>query len=140
MSYLENIVVSYGETPTSEPADAIRTIDANNDDINASFKGKYVWLSARYGSGSSNKVSGIDIIIQADKDDRYDDLAKGAGGDYRYLNLRKDGSKKIVNVALLRRKESVSFETVHQLGYDGYSTDINKGRGGDYLYLVWKSD
>ncbi|KAF7173580.1 hypothetical protein CNMCM5623_005787 [Aspergillus felis] len=133
MSYLENIVVSYGETPTSEPSDAIRTIDANNDDINAGFKGKY-------GSGSSNKVSGIDIIIQGDKDDRYDDLAKGAGGDYRYLNLRKDGSKKIVNIALLRRKESVSFETVHQLGYDGYSTDINKGRGGDYLYLVWKSD
>jgi hypothetical protein len=66
------------------------------------------------------------------------DLAKGAGGDYRYLRLERDGGTKIREVRLLRRGDEADFAVVRALGFDGASDDINKGRGGDYLYIVWK--
>ncbi|OXV09573.1 hypothetical protein Egran_02664 [Elaphomyces granulatus] len=137
--YLNNIAVSYGDAPSSEPSDAISTIDGNNGDINAGQKGKYVWLSPKWSSESSNAVSNIRIIIQKENDPNFEDLAKGAGGDYRYLRLEKNESDKIHALRLLRRKDEVNYETIHALGFDGFSTDINKGRGGDYLYLVWKN-
>ncbi|KAN0076572.1 hypothetical protein V8E54_006714 [Elaphomyces granulatus] len=137
--YLTDIDVSYGDSPSSEPSDAIRTVDGNNGDINAGMKGKYVWLTPKWSSESSNAVSNIRIIIQKESDPNFEDLAKGAGGDYRYLRLERNGSDKIHALQLLRRKDEVSFETINALGFDGVSTDINKGRGGDYLYLVWKN-
>ncbi|KAE8352222.1 hypothetical protein BDV28DRAFT_5583 [Aspergillus coremiiformis] len=137
MSYLRDISISYGDNPSSEPSDGIHTVDANNADINSGFGGKYVWLSPKWQSNTSDAVSNIRIIIQDNADGNYSDLAKGAGGDYRYLRLERDGSRKIKRIQLLRRKDEVDFGTVQALGFDGYSSDINKGRGGDYLYLVW---
>lgn len=90
-----------------------------------------------WSQNSSSAATNVRITIQSENDPKYQDLAKGAGGDYRYLRIEKDGSQKITNIRLLRRKEDTSFETIKALGFDGYSTDINKGRGGDYLYLVW---
>ncbi|PWY72994.1 hypothetical protein BO70DRAFT_399068 [Aspergillus heteromorphus CBS 117.55] len=138
-SYADTSVqVTWGKNTSSEPSDAIHTVDQNGGDINAGQGGDYVWLSPKWQSNESNAVSNVRIIIQANADSSYKDLAHGAGGDYRYLRLERDGDKKITEIRLLRRKDSVDFGTVQSLGFDAYSTDINKGRGGDFLYLVWK--
>ncbi|KAL2823531.1 hypothetical protein BDW59DRAFT_163108 [Aspergillus cavernicola] len=136
MSYLHDITVHYGDNASSEPSDGIQTVDANNADVNSGFGGKYVWLSPKYNSDSDG-VTSIRIIVQGDADSSYSDLAKDAGGDYRYLRLERGGSG-ITNVRILRRKDSVDFNTVKSLGFSGFSSDINAGRGGDFLYLVWK--
>ena len=98
----------------------------------------FVWLVPRYNSNAANAVSNIRIIIQGDPDSAYVDLAKGAGGDYRYLRLERDGGNKITEVRLLRGNDEADSSVVRALGFDGASGDINKGRGGDYLYVVWK--
>lgn len=92
----------------------------------------------RYSSNAANAVSSIRIIIQGDRDSAYVDLAKGAGGDYRYLRLERDGGNKITEVRLLRGNDEADSSVVRALGFDGASGDIDKGRGGDYLYVVWK--
>ncbi|KAL4985164.1 hypothetical protein BDW68DRAFT_165635 [Aspergillus falconensis] len=138
MTYLQSIDVRYGEDPSSEPSDAIRTVDGANADINAGFGGDFVWLLPRYSSDAANAVSNIRVIVQGNPDSGYVDLAKGAGGDYRYLRLERDGGNKIMEVRLLRRNDEADFAAVRALGFDGLSGDINEGRGGDYLYVVWK--
>ena len=100
---------------------------------------RFVWLVPKWSLTSSSAVSNIRIIIQDQQDPSREDLAKGAGGEYRYLQLETDGSENITDVQLLRREDSVSDETVNALGFDGCSGDINRNRGGDYLYLVWKN-
>ncbi len=66
------------------------------------------------------------------------DIARGTGGDYRYVIPEKDQreKKKISEINLLRSSNSV---TVPPNGYSGMSIDINRGRKGDFLYLIWKT-
>ncbi|KAL3430409.1 hypothetical protein BDV09DRAFT_189294 [Aspergillus tetrazonus] len=115
MTHLQSIDVRYGEDPSSEPSDGIRTVDGTNADINAGFGGDFVWLVPHYSSNAANAVSNIRIIIQGDSDSAY-----------------------ITEVRLLRRNDEADSSVVRALGFDGASGDINKGRGGDYLYVVWK--
>jgi hypothetical protein len=78
----------------------------------------------------------FEIVIQSKPDPSLDDLAKGAGGDYRYLIISNIASnpKKIVNVSLLRSDSGVPQPPS---GWDAMTIDINKGRGKTYLYLIW---
>ena len=83
-------------------------------------------------------VTSFDIVIQKERDPSRDDLAKGAGGDYRYLILVKNITQleKVTEIALLRLDGTVG---------DGpksdwkYSSNINEGRGQPALYLIWKT-
>ncbi|PLB45807.1 hypothetical protein P170DRAFT_252922 [Aspergillus steynii IBT 23096] len=138
-SYLSDIDVVYGTDKSWEPSDAIHVVDANNGDINAGYGGEFVWLVPKWSFESDNAVSNIRILIQGDSDGNYKDLAKGAGGKFRYLRLERDGHDKITDVRLLRRDDEVKWETVKSLGFDGFTNDINDGRGKSFLYLVWKS-
>ncbi|OJJ99064.1 hypothetical protein ASPACDRAFT_120160 [Aspergillus aculeatus ATCC 16872] len=66
------------------------------------------------------------------------DLAKGAGGQYRYLETSTVAAEGfgISNLKLLRSTDEVSSTDLRGRGYRGWTTDINAGRGGEYLYLV----
>ncbi|KAH8423405.1 uncharacterized protein LDX57_001164 [Aspergillus melleus] len=101
---------------------------------------RFVWLVPKWSFESDNAVSGVRIIIQGDSDGSFKDLAKGAGGKFRYLRLERGGGEKITDIRLLRRDDEVSWDTVKSLGFDGISSDINDGRGKSFLYLVWKSN
>ncbi|KAL4908315.1 hypothetical protein BDW74DRAFT_175005 [Aspergillus multicolor] len=138
MPYLESIDVRYGADPSTEPSNGIKTVDGSSADINDRFGGDFVWLVPIYTSNAGSAVSNIRVIIQGDPDSGYYDLAKGAGGDYRYLRMERDGGSKITEVKLLRRDDEADFATVQALGFQGLSSDINEGRGKDFLYLVWK--
>lgn len=69
------------------------------------------------------------------------DLAKGVGGDYRYLVPQVDVQieKKLKRLALYRKSNSegpVHESDIKDRGYTDFLTDINAGRGGDYLHLI----
>ena len=68
-----------------------------------------------------------------------DDLAKGAGGDFRYLKAVPDAknASKIMALKLYRSNGPVwTFPAM----YAGCTGDINVNRGKTYLYLMWSTN
>ena len=99
---------------------------------------RYVWIVPVYTEDVSNAVTGFDVVIQSQQNPDLDDLAKGAGGDYRYLLTRIDAEedRKVTQLILFRSDSALDGVPI---GWDGITADINKGRGKTYLYLVWKN-
>ena len=65
-------------------------------------------------------------------------IAKGSGGDYRYLLFNMDATTKdkVTEVALLRLGSQMDGRPA---GWNGNTTNINAGRPGEFLYLLWKT-
>ncbi|RAK74436.1 uncharacterized protein BO72DRAFT_479482 [Aspergillus fijiensis CBS 313.89] len=121
------------------PPTCIQIIDGNNPDINAGFGGKFVYIVVGHTSKPEFALTDIQILVQEDENKDYHDLAKGAGGAYRYIHTLQGTGAPIVDVKLLRRAEKVELSTVQALGYSHMTGDINAGRGGDYLHIIWKT-
>ncbi|KAK8144244.1 hypothetical protein G3M48_006127 [Beauveria asiatica] len=121
--------LSWFETSYSDgkPGGSINEINGESADINKGF-----------GGDSNQMVDNLWVEIRGNPDDKRDDLAKGAGGDYRYLALSNDmnATHFVTDVALWRTGEA-HYNPPN--GWHHKSDDINKGRGGDYLYLVWRT-
>ncbi|KAG6867895.1 hypothetical protein C0993_009741 [Termitomyces sp. T159_Od127] len=134
--------VVYGEQATDAPGDRIRDWYNGSDDINRSFGGKYVWLVPEWTTQVSQALTNVDLVIQGQADTRYDDLAKGAGGNYRYLiPVRRSNQKLFISALTLARSEDALNDIPEQIWRSlpqGATNDINKGRHGDFLYLVWE--
>jgi hypothetical protein len=84
-------------------------------------------------------ATAFDILIQPYQNPKLHDLAKSAGGEFRYVVPRADRkiSDKIVEVGLLRSERPVKSTPS---GWDGYSViSILNGRSKDFLHLVWKT-
>ncbi|EWZ01168.1 hypothetical protein FOYG_00844 [Fusarium oxysporum NRRL 32931] len=85
-------------------------------------------------------MGSISIYIGHGDAARTDNLAKGAGGDYRFLDWTRTN--------FISVRFNTDFALWHQTipqgappaGWHGMISDINAGRGGGCLYLVWKSD
>ncbi|KAK0452878.1 uncharacterized protein EV420DRAFT_1749699 [Desarmillaria tabescens] len=139
--FIKDVKVVYSDQPSGKPEERVREYSGGNDDINAGFKGKYVSLVPVYTYDIREAATFFDVIIQSSAWAGHDDLAKDAGGDYRYLVPVKDerNSKKIYQLALFRSSKYSTREHIRSLGYDDMTSDINENRGGDYLYLIWKS-
>ncbi|KAJ3559519.1 hypothetical protein NM688_g292 [Phlebia brevispora] len=131
--------VYYGSMPSQEPRSALTDINGGDGNINKDFGGSFVWLANLYINHPAVASVGFHVVIQNDNTPMEMDLAKGAGGQYRYIrNMRDQGiHAKITGARLLRSKSAVSKPPS---GYDGMSTNINKGRGKSYLYVVWKTE
>lgn len=105
-------------------------------------RSSYVWLVPEYTTDTREAVNIIDFVIQGDSNPHYSDLARGAGGSWRYLIPRRVGSLGtpnafITHFALLR---SGTWATLGpETGFVGTTRDINADRGGDFLFLVWKA-
>ncbi|KAJ5354230.1 hypothetical protein N7541_006794 [Penicillium brevicompactum] len=137
------------KTLGEKPSSAINDIDGGSGDINNGLGGgmwivdnfaitiSYVWLCPIWTEVKSDAISEIRLRIQSDADSDFQDLAYGAGGDYRYLIPLRDDEQKISSISLVRRKDSFDSGDIRQLGYNGWTEDINKDRGGAYLRLVW---
>lgn len=49
----------------------------------------------------------MQVVVQSSRNDKYKDLAAGAGGNYRYLKMLRDSSNtRISRVGLLRSPKS----------------------------------
>ncbi|KAK3385119.1 hypothetical protein B0H63DRAFT_522460 [Podospora didyma] len=140
-----------------KPSDAINEINGQSPDINKGFGGcgvsknqassihksthatvltdrgnphRYVWLVPRRAPRPRMMVDKFWTDIRNSRDEgRNDDLAKGAGGDYRYFSWSNDMSA----------TQAGDAQSNPPGGWDHKSDDINKGCGGDYLYLVWRT-
>ncbi|KAK6835574.1 hypothetical protein RU639_002339 [Aspergillus parasiticus] len=135
---IEDIIVVTSKDASDEPPDLITAVDGNGNDINTGLGGDYVWLVPSWTENALEAATNIHVFVSNEAIPGKQDLAQGAGGAYRYLDIIKGGDQAIQTVRLLRRKDEVTPGTIEDLGFDGYSQDINAGRGGDYLHLVWK--
>ncbi|KAK4675722.1 hypothetical protein QC764_0081030 [Podospora pseudoanserina] len=125
----------YGE---NKPGDSINEINGQSADINKGFGGEYVWLVPKRAPRPKMMVDNFWTDIRGSPDgNRNDDLAKGAGGDYRYFSWSNnmDATHFVTDVALWRTGDAQHSPPD---GWDSMTGDINKDRGGDYLYLVWR--
>ncbi|KAI0122603.1 hypothetical protein F4814DRAFT_446542 [Daldinia grandis] len=112
------------------------------------FGRKFVWLVPQWTQNPREACTYLGVDIRGDFVPDFQDLAAGAGGDYRYLVTRRDEhiQLKVQEVALYRKlndqgpMNGADFALIQAQGYSSYSPDLNQNRGGDYLYLIWKRD
>jgi len=157
--FLKHISVVYTDAAADMPPNAVREQTNQNNDINAGFGGKKVYLVIELTDKPNEAITKLSIQIQSSVDPSKDDLTKGAGGVNRYIiETRLDPTAKYhrggnywiqsinnsiyrvnpikASTLILRRsKSSVDAEPGWQ-----QTTNINEGRGGDYLYLLHKKD
>lgn len=98
-----------------------------------------VWLVPVYTTEVTKAATSFDVLIQPYQDTKLDDLAKGAGGEFRYIVPRSDRKleRKIVEVGLVRSERPVRSVPS---GWDGYSViNIFNGRPKGHLHIVWKT-
>ncbi|KAI0437003.1 hypothetical protein F4803DRAFT_540406 [Xylaria telfairii] len=141
--YLFNLIAMYANADEEylQPDEVVHEIQGQSSDINSGFGGKYVWLQPEWTIAKEEAIS--DLLFERSRTPvrNYNDLAMGAGGDFRYIRSSRDGNGIITKVGLFRIKQKLSPEEIksriNQSGFTHYSSDINEGRGGDYLYLLW---
>ncbi|KAK6352055.1 hypothetical protein TWF718_005204 [Orbilia javanica] len=106
-------------------------------DINHGHKGEYVFIHVERDPHARGMTDVALFITDSDEGDG--DLAKGAGGKYRYLIPREEISEGYIVEVALWRGHIDSAPYGWKWAYHPYvSADINNGRGGDYLYFLYK--
>lgn len=99
---------------------------------------RHVWLVPTYTKDISSATTSFHVVVQNTSEKKMDDLARGAGGGYRYIFSKTDQDEpsKIVYAALLRTQSAMSSPPP---GWDLITADINKGRRKSRLYIVFKT-
>ncbi|PCH32966.1 hypothetical protein WOLCODRAFT_92728 [Wolfiporia cocos MD-104 SS10] len=134
--FVSGIKVIYSNDARDRPREAVTEINDYGDDINKGFRGLHVWLVPQWTNNPRNAAVRFELAIQDVVNPAHWNLAKGAGGDFRYLfpMYNHGQTEKITNISLVRHLNEVSEVPTH---YHGMTGDINKGRGGHHLYLIW---
>lgn len=107
------------------------------EDVNKGFGGKYTYVGQVSGK-KSQACAGFEFVrtrhaIGYLPAHSTGDMAKGAGGDYRYLKPVFHGRRKV--------KEVWWTENANEGGGDkGCTGDVNAGREGRYLYFCWRTE
>ncbi|KAF4334948.1 hypothetical protein FBEOM_11205 [Fusarium beomiforme] len=133
--FISHIEVLYND---EKPRNTVDEINGLNADINKGQDGSYVWLRVHRAQAKDQMVNNFWIDVVGDDDGR-SDLAKGAGGNYRYIGFSRDSNAThfVTDVGLWRSDDG---QDSPPHSWQGISGDINSGRGGDYLYLVWRTE
>ena len=99
---------------------------------------RYVWIVPTYTYTAADAATRFDLFIQDKSHPGWDDLAKGAGGSYRYLVPVPDGNNitKITGLKLYRSNNAVG---AFPAPYVSHTSDINANRGKSFLYLIWSN-
>ncbi|KAA8907998.1 hypothetical protein FN846DRAFT_946297 [Sphaerosporella brunnea] len=144
IEFVSGITVVYGNSQFEKPDDSVKEIHGGNADINAGYGGSYVYLVPTWTTTSENACTGFDVIIQPNSNPDYPDLARGAGGDWRYLRPIKDrhNFNKVVEIGLIRKPRGAGpagLGDVSVKGFNAVSGDLNKDRGGDWLHVAFKT-
>ena len=87
---------------------------------------------------ASAAATRLQVVVLNESFPGKDDLAKGAGGDFRYIFAwaNPDAKRKVTEVMLFRTAGEI---TNPPPGWDFVTGDINDRRGGSYLYLIGKT-
>ncbi|KAL8685189.1 MAG: hypothetical protein Q9224_005920 [Gallowayella concinna] len=143
LQFIKEIQAVYTDNPNDRPFDCLHEITGQNEDINSGFGGKYCYLKPIFTNQVNQAMT--QCRVRVDKSavrgpNITDDLAKGAGGKFRYLQFNQDSNthSKFTAAALLRRAGNAP--TLKDApGYAVMTTDINEGRKGDWLYVVFQT-
>ncbi|KAI1417058.1 hypothetical protein F5Y13DRAFT_185890 [Hypoxylon sp. FL1857] len=131
----------YADDEYLQPDEVAHEIQGQSSDINSGFGGKFVWLHPEWTSVNEEAISDLSFEKSSSPVRNYNNLAMGAGGDFRYIQASRNGIDALTKAGLFRVQEHLSPEEIQsrieQSGFTHYSGDINEGRGGDYLYLLW---
>ena len=98
-----------------------------------------------YTFDKSEAATAFELRIQGKGADGMSDLAKGAGGEWRYVRAVRDARepRRVVEAQLVRSSTRLVPGDVAALmgsqSWEGARRDINDDRGGDWLYLVWRT-
>ncbi|KAG5725213.1 hypothetical protein E4T56_gene10119 [Termitomyces sp. T112] len=138
-SFISGIQVVYGDQASDAPDDRVGDWFGGSDNINYGFDAKFVWLVPVYTTQVSEALTNFDLIIQDQEDSRYNDLAAGTGGNYRYLiPVRQNNQDLFISKLTLVRSAS-SLDDLFNVTWPGLpqgaTGNINAGREGTYLYL-----
>ncbi|KAI4101306.1 MAG: hypothetical protein LQ339_005104 [Xanthoria mediterranea] len=152
--FISHIQVIYTDNVNDKPVDNIREITGQNEDTNSGFGGKYVWLKPIYTDQVSQAITDCRVCIQGESWPPANgngpgtsafakvilDLAKGAGGKYRYLQFNKDTKNDLKYIEVILVRSAGHARSISEVpGFDVLTMDINKGRKGDFLYLAFKA-
>jgi len=123
-AYVSSLAVDYTWYPDAEPPSA----EHLNEDINQGFGSAYVWLRPVLTTDQSEAASGFEFLRQRNPAIGFQDLARGAKGDYRYIKALTEGGAAVTKVWL---------QEAHPADEDTCTINLNTGRGGRNLYLCW---
>ncbi|KAF8535215.1 hypothetical protein BDD12DRAFT_753239 [Trichophaea hybrida] len=140
VEFVSGIKVVYGDSEFEKPYDCLKDLHGGSSDINAGFGGKYVWLVPEWTKVARDACTSFDVIIRDDgHPSSPPDLAKGAGGKFRFLYPVKDvrNAEKVVAMALLRSSNG-GGSLDQAKGYSRLSEDLNRHRGEGFLHVVYK--
>ncbi|GAB1207956.1 hypothetical protein APSETT445_006693 [Aspergillus pseudonomiae] len=142
--FLRGIQVVYGDKEWQRPDNCIPVDNNKSPDINKGFSySNYVWLVPLWGikASDSETCTSLSCRLSDDAETGSVDLAAGAGGKYRYLDIGRNPAirYKITEVLMIRGDFGVSREDAWKWGWSGVSNDFNEGRKHDYIQLLWKS-
>ncbi|KAI9799461.1 MAG: hypothetical protein M1833_003983 [Piccolia ochrophora] len=135
--YLTGFRTVYGDRENERPSDVIGALNGASTDMNKGFGGKYVWLVPTWSNDFSAGAS--ELMYHFTKDFRdgrgfnwgnTEDLAKGAGGSWRYIYWYATVGESITDVAIWRTS---SLQSKPPSGWARKTLDINEARGGDYF-------
>jgi len=139
--YLFNLIAMYAGEEYLQPDEVVDEIQGQSSDINSGLGGKYVWLHPEWTSVEEEAISDLSFKKSSTPVRNYNNLAMDTGGDFRYIEASRHGSRMATKVGLFRAQQKLSPEEIksriQQSGFTHYSSDINEGRGGNYLYLLW---
>ncbi|KAG6889610.1 hypothetical protein C0995_016136 [Termitomyces sp. Mi166 len=140
--FISGMRVVYTDKASDAPGDRVRDWFGGSDNINYSFSGKHVWLVPEWTNRISQALTNFDLVVQSQDDVQYSNLARGAGGDYRYLIPVRQSNQKLFISQLTLARSVKALDDLHNTIWrglpQGATGDINKGRRGDFLYLVWE--
>ncbi|EDR09680.1 uncharacterized protein LACBIDRAFT_319013 [Laccaria bicolor S238N-H82] len=87
--FVKDIVVEYFPTEAAVTPGYLEEKNYLSSNINEGFGGSHVYLYPRYTLLYEEAISGLSLIVQDNSDSSKSDLAKGAGGKYRYLDIER---------------------------------------------------
>ncbi|CAF1623373.1 unnamed protein product, partial [Didymodactylos carnosus] len=92
---IRDLQVRYGNNPSDASEENwVQEINKQNDvnsgDLNKGFGGKYTWLVPEYTTNVKDAATSFTIYVQSQAKQHWDDIAKGTGGDFRYVKPIKN--------------------------------------------------
>lgn len=103
---------------------------------------RYVYLRPIYTNQVAEAMTDCRVRIEdkAWSGNGTDDLAKGAGGKFRYLQFNQDTQNMVkYQQAVMIRSVGKPATIAAAPGFDVITPDINQGRGHDFVYVAFKT-
>ncbi|KAL8801251.1 MAG: hypothetical protein Q9182_004600 [Xanthomendoza sp. 2 TL-2023] len=133
----------YASNANDRPFNCLEEIGHRNAEINAGFGGKYCYLVPTFTNQVNEAMTQCRMRVESSPlsgPNITDDLAKGAGGKYRYLQFNKDPNSHVKMTAAALFRHVGNAPTIKDApGWDVMTSDINEERRGDWLYVVFKT-